>query len=252
MPHALFAALYAISLLLAAPAAARQQTNVVFAPGRHTVTLTGAIKGDADHGYLVAARAGQMLTVDFKPTNASAYVNIIAPGSTGDALFVGSSSGNHFAAPVPADGSYRVLVYLMRNAARRNEVAHYTPRVDLRDASAAVMSAASMPAATAPSAGDALVPGTPYHATADITCTTLAGSRPGPCKAGVIRRAGGTTTIELTTPDGGHRRIFFKNGQATGSDAAVGLDVRRQGDLQIIRIGAIEVYRVPDAFVVGG
>jgi hypothetical protein len=252
MPHALFAALYAITLLLAAPAAAQQQTDVVFAPGRHTVTLTGAIKGDADHGYLVAARAGQLLTVDFKPTNASAYINIIAPDSTGEALFVGSSSGNHFAAPVPADGSYRVLVYLMRNAARRNEVARYTLRIDLRDASAAVMSAASMPAATAPSAGDALVPGTPYHATADITCTTSAGGRPAPCKAGVIRRAGGTTTIELTTPDGGHRRIFFTNGQATGSDAAAGLDVRRQGDLQIIRIGAIEVYRVPDAFVVGG
>jgi hypothetical protein len=247
MPHALFAALYAITLLLAAPAAAQQQTNVVFPPGRHTVTLTGAIKGDADHGYLVAARAGQMLTVDFKPTNASAYVNVLAPGSSGEALFIGSSGGNHFAAPVPADGAYRVLVYLMRNAARRNEVARYTLRVDLRDASAT-----AMPATTAPSAGDALVPGTRYHATADITCTTSAGGRPGPCKAGVIRRAGGTTTIELTTPDGGHRRIFFTNGQATGSDAAAGLDVRRQGDLQIIRIGAIEVYRVPDAFVVGG
>lgn len=249
MSHALFAAMYAITLLLAAPAAAQQQTNVVFAPGRYTVTLTGAIKGGADHGYLVAARAGQLLTVDFKPTNASAYINVIAPDSTGEALFVGSSSGNHFAAPVPVpvEGSYLVLVYLMRNAARRNEVARYTLRIDLRDASAAVMSAATMSAV-----GDALVPGTRYHATAAITCATSAGGRPGPCKAGVIRRAGGTTTIELTTPDGGHRRIFFTNGQATGSDAAAGLEVQRQGDLQVIRIGAIEVYRVPDAFVGGG
>jgi len=252
MSHALFAALYAITLLLAAPASAQQQTNVVFAPGRHTVTLSGAIKGDADHGYLVAARAGQLLTVDFKPTNASAYINVIAPDSTGEALFVGSSSGNHFAAPVPVEGSYRVLVYLMRNAARRNEVARYTLRIDLRDTSAPAMSAATMSAASAPSVGDALVPGTRYHATADITCTTSAGGRLRPCKAGVIRRAGGTTTIELTTPDGGHRRIFFTNGQATGSDAAAGLEVLRQDDLQIIRIGAIEVYRVPDAFVGGG
>jgi len=242
MSHALFAALYAISLLLAAPAAAQQQTNVVFAPGHHTVTLTGTIKGDADHRYLVAARAGQLLTVDFKPANASEYINVIAPDSTGEALFVGSSSGNYFAAPVPADGSYRVLVYLMRNAARRNEVARYTLRIDLRDASAAIMSAA----------GDALVSGTRYHATSEITCATSAGGRPGPCKAGVIRRARGTTTIELTTPDGGHRRIFFTNGRQTGSDAAAGLEVRRQGDLQIVRIGAIEVYRVPDAFVGGG
>ena len=246
MHHALFAVLYASTLLPAASAAAQQQTNVVFPHDRPTVTLTGQIKGNADHDYLVNARAGQLLTVDFKPTNASAYVNVIAPGSNGEAMFVGSSSGNHFAAPVPADGSYRVLVYLMRNAARRNEVARYTLRIDLRDAPAA-----TMPAAT-PSAGDALVPGTGYHATADITCTTSDGGKPGPCKAGVIRRAGGSTTIELTTPDGGHRRIFFTNGQATGSDAAAGLEVLRQDDLQIIRIGTIEVYRVPDAFVGGG
>lgn len=242
MHHALLAALYAITLLLAVPAAARQQTNVVFPPDRHSVTLTGQIKGNADHDYLVDARAGQMLTVDFKPTNASAYINIVAPDSTGEAVFVGSSSGNHFAGPVPADGSYRVLVYLMRSAARRNEVARYTLRIDLRDA----------PHAAARHAGDALVPGTHYHATADIACTTSDGGRSGPCKAGVIRRAGGAATIELATPDGGHRRIFFTNGQATGSDAGASLDVRRQGDLQIIRIGAIEVYRVPDAFIVGG
>ena len=242
MRHALFAALYTITLLLAAPAAAQQQTNVVFPPDRHSVTLTGQIRGNADHGYLVDARAGQTLTVDFKPTNASAYVNIIAPDSTGEALFVGASSGNHFAGPVPVDGSYRVLVYLMRNAARRNEVARYTLRIDLRDA----------PHATARHAGDALVPGTRYHATADIVCTTSDGGKSGPCKAGVIRRAGGAATIELATPDGGHRRIFFTNGQATGSDAGASLEVQRQDDLQIIRIGAIEVYRVPDAFIVGG
>jgi len=242
MHHALFAVLYASTLLLAASAAAQQQTNVVFPHDRPTVTLTGQIKGNADHDYLVNARAGQLLTVDFKPTNASAYVNVIAPGSNGEALFVGSSSGNHFAGPVPADGSYRVLVYLMRNAARRNEVARYTLRIDLRDA----------PAAAARPTGDALVPGTRYHATADIVCTTSDGGKTGPCKAGVIRRTGGTATIELATPDGGQRRIFFTNGQATGSDAGGSLDVQRQGDLQIIRIGAIEVYRVPDAFVVGG
>lgn len=58
MHHALFAALYTITLLLAAPAAAQQQTNVVFPPDRHSVTLTGQIKGNADHDYLVDARAG--------------------------------------------------------------------------------------------------------------------------------------------------------------------------------------------------
>jgi hypothetical protein len=39
---------------------------------------------------------------------------------------VGSTSGNRFEAELPADGVYTIRVYLMRNAARRNETARYT------------------------------------------------------------------------------------------------------------------------------
>jgi hypothetical protein len=71
-----------------------------------------------------------MMTVDFKSSNASAYFNITAKGAD-YALFNGSIMGNHFLGPLPADGEYTVQVYLMRNAARHNEVANYSLSLSL-------------------------------------------------------------------------------------------------------------------------
>jgi hypothetical protein len=51
--------------------------------------------------------------------------NIIAPGKADEAMFVGSSAGNQFEGKLPASGDYKVRVYLMRSAARRNEIANY-------------------------------------------------------------------------------------------------------------------------------
>jgi hypothetical protein len=242
MRKRLCATLAALGLLLAVPARAQKEFNVGLTRAHNSATLSGRIRDDAEHRYIVTARAGQTLTVDFKPTNASAYFNILAPRSNGEAMFVGSSSGNHFTGALPANGAYAIQVYLMRNAARRNEVANYTISIGLRGGAASTFR---------PSV-DATVPGTPYNATADISCITSDGATAGACKAGVIRHGGGTATVELKTPDGGQRRIFFTKGQATGSDAVATFNVSRQGDLQIVRIGAIEVYRIPDALVVGG
>ena len=46
---------------------------------------------------------------------------------TEEALFVGSVSGERFEASLPSAGEYRIRVYLMRNAARRNATASYQP-----------------------------------------------------------------------------------------------------------------------------
>ena len=37
-------------------------------------------------------------------------------------MFVGSISGNQFEGRLPASGDYKVRVYLMRSAARRDEI----------------------------------------------------------------------------------------------------------------------------------
>lgn len=98
--------------------------QVVYKSGYGSVQFKQSIKGYKTAEYKLDAKAGQMLTVDFKPSNTSAYFNI-AEKNADYALFNGSIMGNRFLGSIPADGEYTVLVYLMRNAARRNEVANY-------------------------------------------------------------------------------------------------------------------------------
>lgn len=230
-----------VATALAVSANAQQKTNVTFSKGATSSTLKGSIRGDQDHSYIVNARAGQTLTVDFKPTNASAYFNILAPASNGEAMFVGSTSGNNFTGPLAVTGPHVVQVYLMRNAARRNETASYTLTVGVTGGSAAVRPGR-----------DAVVPGTRYNATADISCVTSPGGKPGACKAGVMRKGAGNAVVELQTPDGGQRTITFTGGKATGSNANVNLTATKSGDITTVRIGTSEVYSIPDAFVFGG
>nr|WP_315446806.1 hypothetical protein [uncultured Pseudomonas sp.] len=98
--------------------------QVVYKSGYGSVQFKQSIKGSKTAEYKLNAKAGHILTVDFKPSNSSAYFNITAKGAD-YALFNGSIMGNHFIGSLPADGDYTVQVYLMRNAARRNELANY-------------------------------------------------------------------------------------------------------------------------------
>jgi hypothetical protein len=246
MTKSILTAVVAAGFLLSQPASAQQETVVAFAKGASSQTLKGSIKGDQDHSYVVNARAGQTLTVDFKPTNASAYFNVTAPGAD-SAMFIGSTSGNRFSGPLTVSGRHVVQVYLMRNAARRNETANFTLTIGVTGAATATAAAA----APRPSQ-DALVAGTNYNATAEIPCVTSEGAAKSRCKAGVMRMAGGEATVEIQTADDGQRHIFFKNGRPDSSDANAPMRATRQGDTNIIRIGTVEVYEIPDAFVVGG
>jgi hypothetical protein len=233
----------AVGFLAAAqPALAQQQSNVVFARGQSSATLNGRIQGDGDYRYIVNARAGQTLTVTFKPNNTSAYFNVTAPGAD-SAMFIGSTSGNRFSGPVTVTGPHVVQVYLMRSAARRGATAAYTITIGVAGRGAA--------AAPRPSR-DALVAGTKFNATADIPCVASAGAPRGSCKAGVTRLGMGEATVAIQTPDGGTRNIYFKDGRPTGSDARAAFQATRRGDWNIIRIGTVELYEIPDAFVVGG
>lgn len=109
--------------------------RVAFDKGAEAVEFNQSIQGPLTAQYRVSAKAGQILTVDLKPSNASAYFNITAKGAD-YALYNGSIMGNHFLGPLPADGEYTVQVYLMRNAARRNEVANYNLSLSLSPADA--------------------------------------------------------------------------------------------------------------------
>ena len=137
-----------LCLTFALPALAAdgiREERVHFKTGTSGATVKGHLRGREDIDYLLGAKAGQQMTVELHTDNPQNYFNILPPGSSDEALFVGSSSGNRFEGTLPDSGDYRVRVYLMRAAARRDESANY--RVDIH------IGSTHLPAASAP-AGD--------------------------------------------------------------------------------------------------
>jgi len=219
----------------------RSQT-VQLAKGATSAQLRGSIKGDAGVDYRIDARAGQTLSVTMKPSNVSSYFNINPPGSE-VAMFIGSTSGQAATVVLPDDGVYVVRVYLMRNAARRNETSNYTLTIGVTGKALAPLAASK----------DALIPGTKYHASAPMTCTPPFATKPAQCEAFVIRRGGdGTATVEVRGPGAPVRRILFVGGTPASSDSTEAMTHARDGDTTVVKFGADERYDLPDALIRGG
>lgn len=113
-----------------ANAQAPVEKRLSFAPGTSGATVKGTLKGEAIIDYLLGASAGQTMTIDFAPSNPSAYFNLMI-GTDPAAIHIGSSAGNRFSGVLPSSGDYRIRVFLMRNAARRNETSDYTLTVSI-------------------------------------------------------------------------------------------------------------------------
>lgn len=110
--------------------AQERNVRVEFGRGQSSTVIRGAVRGYDGANYRVNVRAGQRLAVTMDSSNGSNYFNILGPGG-GDALFNGSISGDFADIIVPDSGDYIVQVYLMRNAARRNEQARFTLRIEV-------------------------------------------------------------------------------------------------------------------------
>ena len=116
----------AVILIHPLTATAAERTEAVkFKAGTTSATIKGSIKGDNYVNYALKANAGQVMSILFSPSNASCYFNVLPPGSD-EAIHIGSSVGNEFGGTLDASGEYRAQVYLMRNAARRNETCNYS------------------------------------------------------------------------------------------------------------------------------
>ncbi|MEO3430086.1 SH3 domain-containing protein [Pelagibius sp. CAU 1746] len=127
------------SLLLAAAggggaAAQIASETVEFPSGSEDVTLRGSLQGAEIAIYEVAAVEGKKLGVGLETSNPANYFNISAPGAK-EAAFIGSTQGNYGEVVLSQPGAYRITVYLMRNAARRGEIADYKLSVSLLPAS---------------------------------------------------------------------------------------------------------------------
>ncbi len=102
--------------------------QVRFEPGSSGTTIKETITGYESVNYKLRAKAGQSMSVILDTSNGSNYFNIFEPGKApGDeAMFIGSMHDGRYDGILPASGEYTLQVFLMRNAARRNENAQYT------------------------------------------------------------------------------------------------------------------------------
>lgn len=108
--------------------------QVHFEPGPSGATVKGKVKGYDSVDYVLEASKGQRMSVRMNTDNASSYFNILAPGESDAAMFIGSTSGNEYKGALPTSGNYKIRVYLMRSAARRDEVANYTLQMEITGA----------------------------------------------------------------------------------------------------------------------
>lgn len=111
------------------------EQRVTFPAGTSGTAIHAQITGSEITDYLLGAGQGQVMTISFETGNPSAYFNLMQ-GNDPEAIHIGSIAGNRFEGTLPAVGDYRIRVYLMRNAARRNETATYTLDVSIGSSAA--------------------------------------------------------------------------------------------------------------------
>ncbi|RUM65523.1 MAG: g-type lysozyme inhibitor [Sulfurospirillum sp.] len=129
--------LYAAALglvLLGMPAVAKDKITthqVHFQKGTSSATMKGSVKGYDTVLYKLGAKAGQTMRVSIDSKHAN--FNVYAPGKgMGDqALFLGEP-GIPYVGKLPADGTYTISVYLMRNEARRGTTAPFTLHAEVK------------------------------------------------------------------------------------------------------------------------
>jgi hypothetical protein len=241
------AAIFAFGVSTALAQSDIRTEQVHFKPGTSSATVKGKIRGYEIVGYVLEASKGQSMNVSMATDNGASCFNILAPGESEVAMFIGSTSGNQFEGTLPKSGDYKIRVYMMRSAARRNETANY--RLEM------IITGAAEKVSTPAPSSDALVKGTDFHATGDIPCTMTLSQPAGSCPFGVKRQGNGSGTVIITKPDGRTRAIFFEKGTATGADVSKAdsgdFKAEKQVDLNIVRIGE-ERYEIPDAVIFGG
>lgn len=228
-------------LLTEAPCANPDGSVKKLVLGVKPVTVRGTIKGDGSADFRIEALAGQTLTVLLNARHPQTYFNLIPTGSQ-EAMFIGSIAGNRAEVVIPSDGEYTLQVHLMRAAARRESSSDFTISASLQGQGLAAIL----------DNRDALVRGTPFHATAVVQCAHHLHANLTSCDAGVIRRGfDGTATVQIRWPQG-VRHILFVGGKARASDSAQAMTSSRKGEATKVQIGAGEIFEIPDALLTGG
>jgi hypothetical protein len=221
-----------------------REKEIKFPTGETSATMNGKLKGDEIIDYKVRAIAGQSMLVVFRSGNPSAYFNVLPPD--GDAaIFIGSTSGNRYEGAALTEGTYTVRVYLMRNAARRNETANYALDVGV--------SGGSKTAETGPSAGQ---PPAKVDASGIVKCSTGGVLLDQQCAFRVVRDLPRKVAdVWVARPGTGATPSwrFLRYAVTAFTTAGPGkIDARRIDDNWLVGIDGTESYLLPDALLHGG
>src|SRR5215217_1213875 len=148
------ACLLALTLISATPVLAQdtRTVDVRFPRGTSGTTINDSLTGYETINYRLGVSAGQRMDVTLDTDNASSYFNITAPGAS-EALYNSSISGNGTSVVIPSSGNYTISVYLMRNAARRNETANFELTLYVESAAASAPRQVPVAPAANPSSG---------------------------------------------------------------------------------------------------
>ncbi|MEO3388926.1 SH3 domain-containing protein [Mesorhizobium sp. CAU 1741] len=163
------------TLLLATPILAQpiNEVRIEFAAGASGTSVDGSLTGERIVDYVLGARAGQTMSIDLKSSNPAGYFNLMR-GNDPQAIHIGSVSGNSYTDVLPADADYRIRVYLMRSAARRNESMDYELSVSIDGA------ASDAGAAPGPDYADGLAGGPDFWRVAGLPRNDTLNVRSGP------------------------------------------------------------------------
>ncbi len=240
----LFVRKISLALLVGLPIMAIGQIEtrkITFPAGKTSTTINSSVKGDQTIDYKVYAKQGQVLKVKMKSNINANYFNVLAPGSTGEAIYAGETEGtNSFGGTLGVSGEYTIRVYLMRSAARNNTKATFTLTVSVTGGSNGSVQ------------GDALVPGTPYHATGKVR-SSMGNEPKGSVMSdfGVIRSSSSKAEVHVTYPNAMKRVLIFNNGEWTAPEAKSIKFTRSSGEW-IITVNDYEHYIIPDEVITGG
>jgi len=236
------------TLSLSSIAREQRDQQVAFPAGSSSTRLQGHISGYQTVNYKLIAARGQTMSAALTSDNASGYFNLYPPGKgPGDeAIFIGPMAGNRFHDKLPADGEYTLQLFLMRNAARRNEQANYQLEISITGEAIPVRTLSGLVA----------VPHTAWPADTDASGTLpCSGGEPGferDCEFRVKRNRSGASIWTLKPGSCSSLRILYFDNQTFSTDDDTALSFARQGDNWWVGAGEGEFYLIPDAVIFGG
>ncbi len=123
----LLSALILATVLLSTAALAGEirTEHVQFQQGENSSRISSSIQGYQIVDYVFRAEAGQYMNISLGTKHTATYFNLLAPNENLVAMFNGSIYDNQYEGIATKTGDYTIRVYMMRSAARRNEVAQY-------------------------------------------------------------------------------------------------------------------------------